>query len=927
MKIVALIVILVCAFTTAAISAVKSAAVDSTLVVGHAGQIRSFSSEKADSKTQSFAQALPNINAVAEGPDGFIYVTTGAPAQAGSIVRIDPANGIPTGTFWDGSTAAGVTAKRLTGITFQEDICYVAEADAGRIHAVNAGTGKWIGVASESAGAVISQILVTKNGLLAADFNGQKIIRFPSVAAGQFGAAELLHNTAPAAPWALLEDREGRIFYSTNAEEIICLEKDTATPWVTGEKARQVIYLGLSRDGKSLLVPSNGTGWVSAWSLEEPQTPAWERQLAAEDGVISILEPVTSPDSAVESATLKQSGSQGEDPTEGILIKVTSKTGRITHLGWDTEGGGREIYNLLRAPIEFSLRKEGADIPLLAGEIAVSESVIRGTLARAGGEKSGSFEISLQNKQLSFSASLAAAENAQILVTLKLNPRMCATNFHSFRWTSMDTGKLPGIFIVPDMGSMEVTSNEPAEVRFTGDRPRRETTLTFFSAANTAPKLSLQFAPLHLKNPTPGTSDELWQKARRGWWNLPLATSHWGGASDGTAGSLAGIWGNNVISNPVGATLFWLADHIVLVPEWSKSVDGSHFLRHTVEYHLTHKILPGGEVAYVDQQGGAMDANPALIIAFWGVVESTGDIEWMKTWLPKLAPAIAFLNSRDVDGDGLIESKQSGNAGTGAFGDTAWDTYSSGHKNAYVNALAHRAYKCLEALSVKVDDAKSAADYGQRAAKLKAAFRSTFYNPETGWIAWWKSADGELHDVHSDVPTSLATVCGLLDPADAKVMLDKYWTALQSSGFDNFALGVPLNYRPGPAAWQFTTWGGSKPDGSETFQKYLNGACTVSNTLWFLTANYITGDTARADAILEKMVERQHVGVFPNGGGFQNGVVDIYPHGAEFFDWKGNTCGYEGHLVYSWTFLQAIPLRDAAVREKMLGFLRTNPSP
>lgn len=925
MKTPALAFLFLCLLDLPGFSAAETAT--ATLVAGHAGQIHRLETQNPSAKAQSFAQALPNINAIAEGPDGFLYVTTGAPTQPGSIVRIDPANGIPTGTFWDGSTTPGVVAKRLTGIAFQNDICYVAEADAGRIHTVDATTGAWIGVVAESAGAVISQISVNENRLLAADFNGQKIIRFSSAAGGQFGPAELLHSTAPAAPWALLEDRQGRLFYSTNADEIICLENGVAKPWITGEKARQVIYLGLSRNGDSLLLPSNATSWMSAWSVKKPETLVWEKQFAATDGIIAALEPVTSPDSVVESVNLKQSGKPGENPTAGILIRVTSKTGRITHLGWDTEGGGREINNLLRAPVEFSIQQNGQNSPLLLEGIRVSETAITGSLMRAKGEKVGGFEIALQEGHPRISASLSNAENAQILITMKLNPRMCATSFHASRWTSTDTGKLPGIFIAPDMGSMEVTSSEPAEVRFTGDRPRRETTLTFFSAANTAPKLALQFAPLHLKNPTPGTSDELWQKARRGWWNLPLATSHWGGASDGTAGSLAGIWGNNVISNPVGATLFWLADHIVLVPEWSKSVDGSDFLRHTVEYHLTHKILPGGEVAYVDQQGGAMDANPALIIAFWGVVESTGDLEWMKTWLPKLAPAIAYLNSRDVDDDGLIESKQSGNSGTGAFGDTAWDTYSSGHKNAYVNALAHRAYKCLEALSLKIADAKSAADYGQRAAKLKSVFRSTFYNLETGWIAWWKSADGELHDVHSDVPTSLATVCGLLEPADAKVMLDKYWTALKKSGFDNFALGVPLNYRPVPAAWQFTTWGGSKPDGSETFQKYLNGACTVSNTLWFLTANYITGDTVRADGILEKMVERQHTGVFPNGGGFQNGVVDIYPHGSEFLDWKGNTCGYEGHLVYSWTFLQAIPLRDPAVREKMFGFLRQPAKP
>ena len=53
------------------------------------------------------------------------------------------------------------------------------------------------------------------------------------------------------------------------------------------------------------------------------------------------------------------------------------------------------------------------------------------------------------------------------------------------------------------------------------------------------------------------------------------------------------------------------------------------------------------------------------------------------------------------------------------------------------------------------------------------------------------------------------------------------------------------------------------------------------------------------------MLARQGQPVFPNGGSFQNGIVNAPTQGAEFFDWKGNTTGYEGHLVYSWFFLQA----------------------
>ena len=46
--------------------------------------------------------------------------------------------------------------------------------------------------------------------------------------------------------------------------------------------------------------------------------------------------------------------------------------------------------------------------------------------------------------------------------------------------------------------------------------------------------------------------------------------------------------------------------------------------------------------------------------------------------------------------------------------------------------------------------------------------------------------------------------------------------------------------------------------------------------------------------------------MFPNGGSFENGIINKPPQGAEFYDWSGKVCGYEGHLAFSWFFLQAV---------------------
>ena len=105
------------------------------------------------------------------------------------------------------------------------------------------------------------------------------------------------------------------------------------------------------------------------------------------------------------------------------------------------------------------------------------------------------------------------------------------------------------------------------------------------------------------------------------------------------------------------------------------------------------------------------------------------------------------------------------------------------------------------------------------------------------------------------------------------------------------------------------------------FKQFLNGGCCVSNTSYLLNAMYAVGMTSEADLILHAMLKRQQEGVFPNGGGFQNGFVDRMGKGAEVFDWEGNPAGYEGHLVYCWAFLHSMLLREPALRERVYGNL------
>ena len=437
--------------------------------------------------------------------------------------------------------------------------------------------------------------------------------------------------------------------------------------------------------------------------------------------------------------------------------------------------------------------------------------------------------------------------------------------------------------------------------------------------------LTLNYEPWNLPQPREVSDAEPWKAARRGWLNAIQANTH------RPAGDFAhgihypeypsGVWANNVVSDPVSSTVFWLADHVLLLPEPAPGISVAPLLRRTVELWMYDAISPEGQVCYVYKGGTPMDGNPSVLIGAWAYVEASGDTDWLKANIDRLEFLSAFMEGRDVDGDGLIESPQSGNRNSHSHGETAWDCISSGHKNAYVNALAYRAWRGLAALQKKLGRDEKAAKYTALAERLKQAFIPAFLNPETGWLGWWRSADGELHDVWSDMPTSLAINNGLVTPEQGRVMLDKYWAELQKTGFDNFELGLPLNIRPIPPSLMLTGFGGKLEDGSDNYGKWLNGGLCLSNTSFWLAANYAVGRPERADMVLNAMLARQNRGVFPNGGAFQNGIVDSPPNGGENFDWKGNPAGYEGHLVYSWLWMQSMMLKDPATRQRVYGIL------
>jgi hypothetical protein len=266
----------------------------------------------------------------------------------------------------------------------------------------------------------------------------------------------------------------------------------------------------------------------------------------------------------------------------------------------------------------------------------------------------------------------------------------------------------------------------------------------------------------------------------------------------------------------------------------------------------------------------------------------------------------------------MVEATQSGNRGTliQPARSCCWvDAVNCGHKDGYSNAVIYRSWRCLADLEAKLERDDHKAQYTALAGRLKAVYAQTLINPETGWLAWWKSADGELHDYATPLVNSMAIEYGLVDPARGGEILSRLRAKMRSVGFTRFDLGVPLTLVPIHRSDYLLPKALGLPereDGTDTFQQYQNGGVNGMIGAHFLAAHYVTGQAVEADRMLHAMLEREEQGKF------QNGVIDRAHYGGEWTTWDGQPCGYEGYLADVFYFLLAIVLREPELRARML---------
>jgi hypothetical protein len=267
--------------------------------------------------------------------------------------------------------------------------------------------------------------------------------------------------------------------------------------------------------------------------------------------------------------------------------------------------------------------------------------------------------------------------------------------------------------------------------------------------------------------------------------------------------------------------------------------------------------------------------------------------------------------SRDHDGNGLIEYVATGNSGSWNEGQPKvrpsnwWDTIGFGHEDAYANALSYRALQGMRQMAEESGNADDARRFLAAATKLHDAYFDAFYDPSTGVLAGWRSADGARHNYYFMFVNSIAVLYGLVPAEKAGGIMNRLWDKMSEVGFTDFRMGLPGNLvsvaRKDYAHKNPRYGGGIREDNADGFQIYCNGGATACFAYFTIAAFDRVGQHARASQILLPVLRAFENREFEGVG--SNHLTN------DWRKWDGTAEGYEGFLTDNYYALLAVPHR------------------
>ena len=905
--------------------------------------------ERYDSATGrhvgTFISRIDQPNALAFGPDGALYVATGVVGGAGAVKKFNGVTGRFLGNFISVPAGQPGYLARASNIVWYEGDCFVVSCDDSRVHRYDGKTGAFKGtVATGNPKGWITQIAVRDGAVFTTEFSEARVRRFPLAGGGPAVFVEQAGFT----PWGIAFDQGGRCWWSGSGG-IARFDGKTNAVVVPAGEVTTPVALAVSPNGQ-LVCSSNGRQSVTTWDISE-EVPKLLREISGPEvrdpaGVAFTAQPFEAP---IQFGNfVPQPSNTGRDwkPTGTTIYNLRADAAFpvITEFGLDTEGGDRAKTQLLREPMRliFTLadgrQVDARDIPakrqLTPGKVVYQFSPAEGVDVR--------WSVWTDNELLRMSLALDGANAGQVAkseLLIPFDPRAMGTTILAEEWGAEGAVKAPLIISALDMGQLRLSnagSDEALACRFTGSRLHKRIDLRVgFPGSG---KGEIVFAPARLEKPNAAIPDAEWAKVRRGLISLLQVTPFMLIKEDGSPwlGSPGGIIGNNVISDPVSCNmdrnLQWLAgmgDKAVIM-----GIDMNKIARKTIEFWLSQRMNDDGSLDYVLQKGNiSADSNTGVLNAATDYYLSTGDKSFVSANKDAIIRAVGYLIARDLDNDGLIETFRDGN-GKNQFGDTGYDTISSGWKNALVNGQAYKSFLGVAKMMEDAGDKDRSKEYRQRALRLRQAYNKTFFLPEKNRYIWWIGQDGKRHDYINPLIQENAVLFGIAGGLEADTGLKRgprdvmqaLWDAFEAAeyrdsakgktvdyidsktgNYTGFYWGIPGNLEDVPDDFNFQNYGAYE------FPYYCNGAIFPQDTVTAIMAFSSAGMNDKADIIRREIFRRQHEGILPNGSGFYMGVVNVPGKCYSILKWDGTPTDYEGIVSRDCAFLQsAILSKDPA---------------
>jgi hypothetical protein len=463
--------------------------------------------------------------------------------------------------------------------------------------------------------------------------------------------------------------------------------------------------------------------------------------------------------------------------------------------------------------------------------------------------------------------------------------------------------ELPAIMHFPDQGTFRISA-QPSSAEplgYAAAYAAKVVQITFPAATQETPTVKYRWEVVTIHPRVAGmNSDPRFDGFRRDWLNILQLSPHFH--------TLA----NNVNGATCAFVYYEYADMAEQTPQLADRLRALDIIRQTLD-----SIIGGTKTYGMPGMGAyheyAADTLPSLLIAAEDYVASSKDNQWFAANYEQLKSWTEAMLATDHEGDGLIEYGLSGDSYSWLHPkfrpSNWWDDIGFGHEDAYANALAYRALGGMAKLAAQTGHINGEIRYRAAAEKLKASYFKTFYDPATGVLAGWRSADGQLHDYYFLWVNGIAIHYGLVPQDRANDIMDRLLVKMKEVGYTNFELGLPGNLIPVARkdyfALQLRWGGGTKADNSDGFQIYENGGATASFAYFTVAALYDLGRIDDGDRILFPMLES-----------FAKGDFQGYCANKKSKDWKtwNGTCeGYEGLLVDNYYALLAVIDREAAL--------------